>query len=238
LLVLLIGLPLGLFMLVKPKQMWRALQSWRFRDPEANEPSDAGYGLSALDGFVLMVGVLIMAALIALKPGNSGATTATSWPLSTFVPSSTVAAAPSQLRGAIPVVGYQLRPADDPNFPGQNFLLVSYLTPADANAVAGGTNTSPTQGCEVMRTVERLGAGRVTVDLQLYYSNPDNSYQPAEDEHCRVTGRWSSSVSTVRVTEFDPGAGVFTDGSIVGGSGEVLVAAAPGNVVPQLSATP
>jgi hypothetical protein len=93
LLVLLIGLPLGLFVLVKPKQMWWALQSWRFRDPEANEPSDAGYGLSALDGFVLMVGVLIMAALIALKPGNSGATTATSWPLSTFVPSSTVAAA-------------------------------------------------------------------------------------------------------------------------------------------------
>ena len=56
-LVLLIGIPIGLFMVFKPKRMWWAFESWKYtwkyKSQEANEPSDASYALSALDGVML-----------------------------------------------------------------------------------------------------------------------------------------------------------------------------------------
>jgi hypothetical protein len=52
-LVLLIGIPIGLVMVFKPKRMWWAFESWKYTSQEANEPSDASYALSALDGVML-----------------------------------------------------------------------------------------------------------------------------------------------------------------------------------------
>jgi hypothetical protein len=55
--VLLIGIPIGLFMVFEPKRMWWAFESWKYtwkyKSQEANEPSDASYALSALDGVML-----------------------------------------------------------------------------------------------------------------------------------------------------------------------------------------
>ncbi|WP_458319803.1 DUF6199 family natural product biosynthesis protein [Mycolicibacterium brisbanense] len=62
-LCLLIGIPLGLVMLCRPKQMWRATQSWKFKNPEANEPSEAGYAVSALGGLVVIIVAIGMASL-------------------------------------------------------------------------------------------------------------------------------------------------------------------------------
>lgn len=33
----------GLAWTVAPREMWRITQGWRYKDPEANEPSDAAY---------------------------------------------------------------------------------------------------------------------------------------------------------------------------------------------------
>jgi hypothetical protein len=42
---------LGSFLLLvawKPRTTWKAFHAWKFRHPEANEPSDAAYGIRAV----------------------------------------------------------------------------------------------------------------------------------------------------------------------------------------------
>jgi hypothetical protein len=46
---------LALWAVVAPRSQWRAMQSWAFRNPEANEPSDAAYALTRLGGVVVLV---------------------------------------------------------------------------------------------------------------------------------------------------------------------------------------
>ncbi|WP_399048991.1 DUF6199 family natural product biosynthesis protein, partial [Streptomyces evansiae] len=53
-LCLVIGIPLGLFMLLRPRKIWWATESWKYKDPEANEPSEAGYGMQALGGLFVI----------------------------------------------------------------------------------------------------------------------------------------------------------------------------------------
>lgn len=45
---------------VRPRRVWWALSSWRYRHPEANEPSDVAYGLQGV------FGVLFGAALVGV----------------------------------------------------------------------------------------------------------------------------------------------------------------------------
>jgi hypothetical protein len=38
-----------------PREVWHLLQGWRYADPEAMEPSDAGYALHRVGGVLQMV---------------------------------------------------------------------------------------------------------------------------------------------------------------------------------------
>jgi hypothetical protein len=40
---------------ISPRSQWRVLQAWSYRNPEANEPSDAVYTLTRIIGVVLIV---------------------------------------------------------------------------------------------------------------------------------------------------------------------------------------
>ncbi|WP_301123638.1 DUF6199 family natural product biosynthesis protein [Mycolicibacterium fortuitum] len=62
-LCLVIGIPLGLFMLLRPKTIWWATESWKYKDPEANEPSEVAYGMQALGGLFVIVAAVILAGL-------------------------------------------------------------------------------------------------------------------------------------------------------------------------------
>jgi hypothetical protein len=53
--VLLIGVPVSFLMWFKPRELWRATVSWKFRKPEANEPSDFAYRLGAIGTTALTV---------------------------------------------------------------------------------------------------------------------------------------------------------------------------------------
>jgi hypothetical protein len=44
---------------ISPKSMWWTLSAWRYRDPEANEPSDAAYLMSRISGIVIVAGAAI-----------------------------------------------------------------------------------------------------------------------------------------------------------------------------------
>lgn len=63
-LVLLFAVPLFLWSIVDPRGAWRVGQAWKFRNPEANEPSEAAYGLQRVGAVVglimLLVGVVIL----------------------------------------------------------------------------------------------------------------------------------------------------------------------------------
>ncbi|MFT3715788.1 MAG: hypothetical protein QM774_07530 [Gordonia sp. (in: high G+C Gram-positive bacteria)] len=56
--------PLVLWGIVDPKGSWRALESWKYKNPDANEPSEASYALSRVGGvigLVLLIGMGVMA---------------------------------------------------------------------------------------------------------------------------------------------------------------------------------
>lgn len=113
-LCLLIGIPLGLVMLCRPKQMWRATQSWKFKNPEANEPSEAGYAVSALGGLVVII-VAIGLAFLAWttasekKAADEKQRQQQEWDaeVAAYVPPE------PESRGALPIIGYIERPLTD-----------------------------------------------------------------------------------------------------------------------------
>ena len=41
---------------VAPQKVWRATEGWRYKHPEANEPSDTAYGFRRVLG-VVMIGI-------------------------------------------------------------------------------------------------------------------------------------------------------------------------------------
>ena len=66
--VLLIGVQIGLFMPLRPKTAWWTFQSWKYKNPEANEPSHTGYALSALSGLGVIACSVVLAVLAWTKP--------------------------------------------------------------------------------------------------------------------------------------------------------------------------
>src|SRR5882757_2817800 len=74
--VLLIGVPLSFLMWFKPRELWRATESWKFRNPGANEPSDFAYRLSAIG---TTAGTALLAVLAFTWPDSvdSASTTST-----------------------------------------------------------------------------------------------------------------------------------------------------------------
>lgn len=234
--ILLIGIPVGVFMLLRPKAAWWTFQSWKYKNPEANEPSDAAYTMSALGGVAVIVGVVVVAALAWTKPGPADhRAPAASAPAA---PPSYTPARPTtpQNRGEIPIVAYHLMDGGPGQSEGKTYLNISYLVPQDADAVAGGMNTEPRDGCEIMQTVRGLGTDRVTVNLHLSWVDRYGHAKPGADDKCRLT-TWSPYVSTMVVTDIPSGTTVLTDGPIVDATARTLTAAAPGNPVPNLYCT-
>ncbi|MEZ5210656.1 DUF6199 family natural product biosynthesis protein [Gordonia sp. (in: high G+C Gram-positive bacteria)] len=58
-LVLFIAVPLALWGIIDPKGAWRATESWKFKNPDANEPSEAAYAMSRIGGVFALVMLVI-----------------------------------------------------------------------------------------------------------------------------------------------------------------------------------
>jgi hypothetical protein len=48
---------LGLWLVINPESFWEVSTSWQYRDPEANEPSEAAFWGQRFTGVLLLVGV-------------------------------------------------------------------------------------------------------------------------------------------------------------------------------------
>lgn len=71
-LFLLVLLPFLLWNIIDPRGMWEKLSSWQFRDPEANEPSDAAFDMQRLISLISLI-VLVVSALGLFSVAHRGA---------------------------------------------------------------------------------------------------------------------------------------------------------------------
>lgn len=160
--VLVIGIPIGLLMLFKPREVWHATAGWQFRNPEANEPSGVAY---ALGGICILVGTLILAVLAFTKPDESDAatkTTPTRWtpPSYSYTPPPpkpfTVPA--PQNRGALPMIGYTTD--------GGVTTVYFYAPPATSEPAPEGRP----RACDVTPRIEGADTEHVSVDVDLMWA--------------------------------------------------------------------
>lgn len=59
----------GLFLLwtvISPRSVWQTMASWSYRNPEANEPSDAGYAMQRVGA---VIGLIVIIVVLAVLPG-------------------------------------------------------------------------------------------------------------------------------------------------------------------------
>ena len=64
LILCLVVLPLTLWTVLDPRSVWRVTASWQFRNPKANEPSEAGYLVQRLAGAVSLVMTIVMIVML------------------------------------------------------------------------------------------------------------------------------------------------------------------------------
>ncbi|MFT9654584.1 DUF6199 family natural product biosynthesis protein [Mycobacteroides abscessus] len=56
----LIVVPFLLWSIFDPKSQWQVLSSWKYRNPEANEPSEAAYAMMRIGGAVGLVVLVVV----------------------------------------------------------------------------------------------------------------------------------------------------------------------------------
>lgn len=66
---LIVVIGFGLAWAVVPRKMWRITQGWQYKNPEANEPSDAAYAMWRISSIVAIV-VIIVAMLTLISNQN------------------------------------------------------------------------------------------------------------------------------------------------------------------------
>jgi hypothetical protein len=61
-LVVTVSVGLAIWGAISPRSQWEVMQSWAFKNPEANEPSDAAFAVTRLANIVVLV-LLVVAAV-------------------------------------------------------------------------------------------------------------------------------------------------------------------------------
>ena len=68
-----IGGILALVMIISPQTLWRATR-WQYRNPDAMEPSDAGYAMQRMGGVIMLITIVVVAVIItSVKSKNDKA---------------------------------------------------------------------------------------------------------------------------------------------------------------------
>jgi hypothetical protein len=185
--VLLIGIPLNFLMWFKPRELWRATESWKFRNPEAIEPSDFAYRLSAI-GTTALTALLVLLAFTQPDSVDSASTTSTrstypSRPSTTLKLPPPTAFMPPQVmtRGSLPMIGYLTTAQPD----GTLIATVYLWAPEVASKVPAGTPPPPPP-CELGPNVQGAGTDHVTVDVDLIWS-PTSTSGASMNYDCNAT---------------------------------------------------
>ena len=68
--LLVIPAALAVWTLISPRSAWRVTTAWRYRNPEAHEPSEAAYVVQRVGGAIGLVATLVLAVLIFEASGQ------------------------------------------------------------------------------------------------------------------------------------------------------------------------
>jgi hypothetical protein len=235
-LVLVIGIPIGLYLLLRPRHAWWSFASWKFRDPKANEPSDAGYGLAALRGLGVIGASIILAWLAWSTESDQRAAeekrhaeTARQRAIDEYV------APQPENRDQLPFIGYTVESRQD----GRRAYEVFYLKPTGLHSADVKAMAPPDRGwfnCVVQAGVNRL-ADPVTVSAHVSWE-PTVPPAEGEAEKCNASELAQSSEIESESFALDRESALVTDSAIVDAGGKVVTPAGRANIVPRLDSPP
>lgn len=238
-LCLVIGIPLGLFMLLRPKKIWWATESWKYKNPEANEPSEAAYGMQALGGLLVIVAAVILAGLAWSTERDKTAAEAEQKKKDDW--NAAVAAykpPPPENRGPLPIIGYVAKPQGKAPRVGYE---VYYLKPLNvfSGEIKDLANRKGWYQCVTrVRGYAPEGVNPVPVHANLSWEPDVPQVDSAASDGCATRDIALSDEMKSETVYVDPGEGLVTDSPIVDARGTILVPAKPGNVIPKLDAPP
>lgn len=228
--VILVGVLVGAVLVASPRRIWWATQSWKFRDPEANEPSDAAYGMTRAGGvFVILLALFVGASIIHSdfqRKSRREAQEQRQAAEAAFV------APPPEKRGPLPVIGYFTQ-----KFPKSLEVTVYYLAPGESvrEAVRDSASHRPYKSnfpCYTSAGEGRAKDASLLVNPELFWA-PKGLGDMAKSDRChRGVGRKVHETSRFIDGSVPPP--VATDSAIVDRYGAEILPAASGNVVPKL----
>ena len=228
-LVIVVGLVVGGVMVAAPRGIWWATESWKFRNPEANEPSEAAYGMSRVGGVIFVIVALVLGGSIIsndladkekreAKAQQEAAEAA-------FV------APPAQSRGLLPVIGYVTE-----YVPVGVAVRVYYTAPS--RSVPGYVRDSTDRFTYPCASVPHKASGedgRVDVTVELSWA-PRKLADMNQDGDCRVGG--GGELESLSLGVFPSAAPVITTSGPILAPGGAVAAAVPGTAVPELVDVP
>ncbi|MDV3126905.1 hypothetical protein M1247_18430 [Mycobacterium sp. 21AC1] len=242
---LLVGIPIGLFLLLRPRQIWWTFQSWKYKNPEANEPSDAAYGMSALGGLGVIVLAIFLAAMLWSSDGEKRAAEAEKQKKADWDAAVAAYDPPEpEDRGMLPIIGYTER-GPRQTLTGRIEYEVFYRQPAgaypyrtkdyryDRAAGPSGRFQCLTIAGDRGPVVENSATVYARLSWEPYVPQSDSS----ASEQCTTDDLSSGDIGSEKVY-LCPGTRLVTESPVVDAHGSVLLAAKPGNAVPKLAAAP
>ncbi|CRZ15664.1 DUF6199 family natural product biosynthesis protein [Mycolicibacterium neworleansense] len=239
-LCIVIGVPLGLFMLLRPRKIWWATESWKYKNPEANEPSEAAYGMQALGGLFVIVAAFILAWLAWSTERDKEASEAEQKKKDDWNAAVAAYQPPKpEDRGALPIIGYvEKSQGSSPRVS----LEVYYLQPP--NVVESGFKEfmhNPKGRYQCVTHVSRYapaGVNPAPITANLSWEPDVPQVDNAASDACTTRDIGQSNEIKSQPYFLNPGVQLVTDSPIVDAHGKVLAPAKPGNMVPKLDGAP
>lgn len=239
-LCLVIGIPIGLYLLLRPRKIWWALESWKYKNPEANEPSEAGYAMQALGGVGVIAAAIIFAILAWSTESDRKAAEAEQQKKEEWERAVAAYDPPEpENRGALPIIGYVEKPRD-------GSLRVEYevflLQPPSAfPAGFKGFMNGPKGRYQCVTHITwsaPKGVNPVPVRANLSWEPDVPQVDSTASDECTTSDLAQTYEIESESVFVDAGTGLTTDSPIVDAHGTVLLPAGPGNPVPKLEAPP
>ncbi len=236
LLILLIGIPIGTLMLVKPRQMWWATKSWKYKNPDANEPSDAAYGMSAIGGFVIVAASIGLAATVWSTARDQKKLEDEQYQKAQWEQEVQAYQPPPPVdRGRLPIIGYR---GDGSSSYEVYFLQPKGANPADLRDFAGPLRRGRYQCLTAVNGPRPTDGGPISVRAELSWAPDIPQQDTSASDACTVDNLAANAVIGSGRVYGRSAAGLVTDAPIVDVNGTVLTPAGPANPVPKLDAVP
>lgn len=229
--VIVVGVLVGGALAASPRRLWWAMQSWKFRNPEANEPSDIAYGMTRASGvFVIIVSLVLGGVFIGDEISKSAADKRQrEAEAQQRAAEAAFVVPPPEQRGPLPVIGYFAEPTAR-----SATITVYYQAPAIAvDQYFRSMSNGDSYPCYTSPIVNPAGEERITVSPELIWA-PEKLGDMSKVGACRPGE--GLAVRAVQVDDAAVGTTVVTDSAIIDPNGTEIRRAAPGNSVPKLSA--